>query len=71
MGSRRFEAERIPLDRPPPPSLTTDYITGHETVRNLWKEYYSGADAVVFVVDSADNERFEEAKQVLSFVLPV
>ena len=31
-------------------------------VRDLWEEYYSGADAIVFMVDSADHERFEEAK---------
>ena len=29
-------------------------------VRDLWEEYYSGADAVVFLIDSADPERFDE-----------
>ena len=29
-------------------------------VRDLWEEYYTGADAIVFMVDSSDHERFEE-----------
>ena len=31
-------------------------------VRDLWEEYYSGADAIVFMVDSSDHERFEEVR---------
>jgi GTPase SAR1 family protein len=31
-------------------------------VRDLWEEYYSGADAIVFMVDSGDHERFEEVR---------
>mmetsp|Transcript_6058 Transcript_6058/g.9030 ORF Transcript_6058/g.9030 Transcript_6058/m.9030 type:complete len:182 (+) Transcript_6058:78-623(+) len=37
-------------------------LGGHEQVRDLWEEYYSGADAIVFMVDSADHERFDESK---------
>ena len=32
----------------------------HTQVRDLWEEYYSGADAIVFMVDSADHDRFGE-----------
>jgi 50S ribosomal subunit-associated GTPase HflX len=38
-------------------------------VRELWEEFYSNADAVVFMVDSADTQRFDEAKTELHQVL--
>jgi GTPase SAR1 family protein len=38
-------------------------------VRELWEEFYSNADAVVFMVDSADTQRFDEAKTELHHVL--
>jgi len=31
-------------------------------VRDLWEEYYTGADAIVFMVDSSDHERFDEVR---------
>ena len=34
---------------------------GHAIARRMWREYAKDADAVVFIVDSADRERFEEA----------
>jgi GTP-binding protein SAR1 len=38
-------------------------------VRDLWEEFYSNADAVVFMVDSADKQRFDEAKGELYQIL--
>lgn len=38
-------------------------------VRDLWEEYYAGADAIVFMVDSADAERFKESKEELKELL--
>jgi GTPase SAR1 family protein len=38
-------------------------------VRDLWEEFYSNADAVVFMVDSADKQRFDEAKRELHQIL--
>eukprot|EP00091_Calanus_sinicus_P014060 TRINITY_DN31405_c0_g1_i1.p1 TRINITY_DN31405_c0_g1~~TRINITY_DN31405_c0_g1_i1.p1 ORF type:complete len:112 (+),score=32.50 TRINITY_DN31405_c0_g1_i1:48-338(+) len=35
----------------------------------LWRHYYEGTDAVIFVVDSNDNERMEEAKNILETIL--
>jgi ADP-ribosylation factor protein 1 len=34
-----------------------------------WRHYYEGSDAVIFVVDSNDNERMEEAKNILETIL--
>lgn len=42
-------------------------LGGHQQVRNLWSDHYFKADAVVFVVDTNDRERFEEAQKVSSF----
>mmetsp|Transcript_22676 Transcript_22676/g.55995 ORF Transcript_22676/g.55995 Transcript_22676/m.55995 type:complete len:182 (-) Transcript_22676:349-894(-) len=44
-------------------------LGGHEQVRDLWEEYYAGADAIVFMIDSADRERFAESKQELDELL--
>ncbi len=38
-------------------------------MRDLWGKFYSNADAVVFMVDSADTQRFEEAKRELYRIL--
>lgn len=45
-------------------------LGGHETARRLWREYFaSGVDAVVFIVDAVDRERFPEAKKELDALL--
>ena len=38
-------------------------------VRKLWRHYYLEADGIIFVVDSTDKERFEQAKQALSLLI--
>ncbi|KAK0149955.1 ADP-ribosylation factor-like protein 4A [Merluccius polli] len=40
-------------------------VGGQEKLRPLWKSYTRGADGIVFVVDSVDGERMEEAKTEL------
>ncbi|KAF4317241.1 hypothetical protein BBO99_00008132 [Phytophthora kernoviae] len=37
-------------------------------IRSLWKHYLTNNDAVIFVVDAADHERVEEAKQALHLI---
>lgn len=44
-------------------------IGGQDNLRPLWRHYYSNTDAIIFVVDSNDPERFGEAKQALHNVL--
>ena len=40
-------------------------IGGQDKLRPLWKSYTRGTDGIVFVIDSVDEERFEEAKMEL------
>lgn len=44
---------------------------GLAALRRKWKEYYSGVDGVVFVVDCSKSERIAEAKAELSVLLQV
>ena len=39
-------------------------LGGHEQVRSLWNEYFFETDAVIFMVDAADQDRFAEAREV-------
>jgi len=34
-------------------------------VRRLWRDYYLSADAIVFLIDASNRERFDEAKHEL------
>jgi small GTP-binding protein len=34
-------------------------VGGQEKIRKLWRHYYSGTDAIIFVVDSNDRERID------------
>ncbi len=40
-------------------------IGGQTQIRNMWRYYYQGTNAVIFVVDSNDPERFKLAKEEL------
>eukprot|EP00298_Acanthocystis_sp_HF-20_P006346 c16236_g1_i1.p1 GENE.c16236_g1_i1~~c16236_g1_i1.p1 ORF type:complete len:181 (+),score=76.07 c16236_g1_i1:49-591(+) len=44
-------------------------IGGQKKIRELWKHYYHGTQAIVFVVDSNDVERIEEAGEELRGLL--
>eukprot|EP01111_Echinosteliopsis_oligospora_P006795 TRINITY_DN2114_c0_g1_i2.p1 TRINITY_DN2114_c0_g1~~TRINITY_DN2114_c0_g1_i2.p1 ORF type:complete len:158 (-),score=38.28 TRINITY_DN2114_c0_g1_i2:107-580(-) len=44
-------------------------VGGQDKIRALWKHYYQNTDAVIFVVDSSDSERMEEATQELSKIM--
>ncbi len=39
-------------------------LGGHKQVRGAWKDYFAEADAIIFVVDAADQERMGEAQEV-------
>eukprot|EP00617_Octactis_speculum_P024110 CAMPEP_0185746996 /NCGR_PEP_ID=MMETSP1174-20130828/5673_1 /TAXON_ID=35687 /ORGANISM="Dictyocha speculum, Strain CCMP1381" /LENGTH=182 /DNA_ID=CAMNT_0028421997 /DNA_START=45 /DNA_END=593 /DNA_ORIENTATION=- len=40
-------------------------IGGQDRIRPLWRHYYNGTDAVIFVIDSNDRERVEIAAEEL------
>ena len=50
-------------------SFTVWDIGGQDTIRPLWRYYFRGADGLIFIVDSADRERFMIAKDELQGIL--
>lgn len=50
-------------------SFTVWDVASHEKLRPLWRHYFKGTDGLLFVVDSADPERFEEARAELVIIL--
>ena len=50
-------------------SFTVWDVGGQTKIRRLWQHYYENSDAVVFVVDSSDRQRFAEAKEELDGML--
>jgi ADP-ribosylation factor protein 1 len=50
-------------------SFTVWDVGGQEKIRSLWRHYYQNAEGLLFVVDSADPERFNEAREELMGIL--
>jgi len=44
-------------------------LGGHRSARRLWSDYLAGVDAIVYMIDAYDRERFPEAKQELDGLL--
>eukprot|EP00026_Physarum_polycephalum_P013865 Phypoly_transcript_14318.p1 GENE.Phypoly_transcript_14318~~Phypoly_transcript_14318.p1 ORF type:complete len:175 (+),score=28.35 Phypoly_transcript_14318:231-755(+) len=40
-------------------------VGGQDKIRPLWRHYFAGTQALIFVVDSNDRDRVEEARQEL------
>merc|ERR1712097_92249 len=45
-------------------------IGGQKTIRPYWKNYFENTDALIYVVDSSDRRRVEEAAQELVSAVP-
>lgn len=46
-------------------NLTVWDVGGQDKIRPLWKHYFQNTDALIFIIDSCDHERFEEAREEL------
>ncbi len=44
-------------------------LGGHESSRQLWRNYWENIDGIVFLVDAVDSKRFNEAKKELHNIL--
>lgn len=44
-------------------------VGGHVGVRNMWKQFFVKADAIIFVIDAADPTRMTEASDELHKLL--
>ena len=44
-------------------------IGGQKKIRALWNYYYDSCDALIYVIDSSDTERIQEANEELSSVI--
>merc|ERR1712072_695477 len=50
-------------------SFTVWYVGGQDKIRPLWRHYYQGTQGLIFVVDSNDRDRAEDAREELSKML--
>uniref|UniRef100_A0A8C0VQX4 AR13B protein n=1 Tax=Cyanistes caeruleus TaxID=156563 RepID=A0A8C0VQX4_CYACU len=60
-GQRRLRVERL--------EVTLLELPGAQRSRSAWRSHYSRAHGLLFVLDSGDLPRMEEARKVLSRVL--
>ncbi|KZW03722.1 ADP-ribosylation factor 1 [Exidia glandulosa HHB12029] len=44
-------------------------VGGQHTIRPLWKHYYQGSHGLIYVIDSNDDERIQEAAETLHDML--
>lgn len=44
-------------------------VGGQDKIRKLWRYYYEGTQGLIFVVDSNDKDRFQEASDELHILL--
>ncbi|KAG8526696.1 ADP-ribosylation factor, Arf Arf6 [Bacidia gigantensis] len=44
-------------------------VGGQDKIRPLWRHYFSGTQGLIFVVDSTDKQRMQEAKQELHRII--
>ena len=50
-------------------SFTMWDVGGQQRIRNMWHHYIDNSDALIFVIDSSDRERFQTCKEELDYLL--
>merc|ERR1719270_3357740 len=50
-------------------SFTVWDVGGQDKIRKLWRHYYQGTQGLIFVVDSSDRDRVEDAREELMKML--
>eukprot|EP00440_Ansanella_granifera_P004834 gb/GFBE01005242.1/.p1 GENE.gb/GFBE01005242.1/~~gb/GFBE01005242.1/.p1 ORF type:complete len:182 (+),score=60.01 gb/GFBE01005242.1/:1-546(+) len=50
-------------------SFTVWDVGGQDKIRPLWRHYYTGTNGLIYVVDSNDRDRIEDAKEELTKML--
>lgn len=50
-------------------SFTVWDVGGQDKIRTLWRHYYQNTQGLIFVIDSNDSARFEDARQELQKML--
>ena len=50
-------------------SFTVWDVGGQDKIRPLWRHYYQGTNGLIYVVDSNDRDRVEDAREELSKML--
>jgi len=50
-------------------SFTVWDVGGQDRIRKLWRHYYQGTEGLIFVVDSNDRDRIEDAREELMKLL--
>merc|ERR1712010_218193 len=50
-------------------SFTVWDVGGQDRIRKLWRHYYQGTEGLIFVIDSNDRDRIEDAREELSKML--
>merc|ERR1719333_543246 len=44
-------------------------VGGQDKIRRLWRHYYQGTHGAIFVVDSSDRDRIEDAREEIDMML--